>query len=496
MAAARGYDPIAFVFYPQDSHLAAVQRNASANAPLTDSQILPAPPPAAMLPPPPPARDLHGARARITLEKVKLEIEAVREVLGEVAALGEAVEGLRGEVELLKAERDAKDRASEERVTLAVKVACEAHVHSLKTDLDAVLQSLLASVKSSETRAHQHALDARRLEARVNKQVEDRLAQLNLQLDKRAEAAQQPSGQVDLLRAEMKRLRETIAHQNDAIRRLEGKVYALTGRDSTGGTSASSHPGGRNDASSSPFGLQVTPTSLSPAGPATTSTSVLKKADATPAADYKSTTTSSSSVRPPSPPRRKVPLRQLVNQAVQSPMPNFARVEASAAAGPSTPHHKVMRPLQVASNLASSRAGPGRAALLFSLDKQTPNRRRLLEPDVGLASASTSSNIVLGGTVHTTSHKRLLEREEEAERRAQAAKRRRTIKQDESQGSSNVEQGIGSKQGGARMGRTAGQDTAAAVSGLEAGFGLVATARGGGGEEHSCSSEGEPDTQE
>lgn len=80
----------------------------AATPPMTDSQLLPAPPPAAMLPPPPPARDLHGARARITLEKVKLEIESVREVLGYTNALGEAVKGLQNQVELLLAERAAQ----------------------------------------------------------------------------------------------------------------------------------------------------------------------------------------------------------------------------------------------------------------------------------------------------------------------------------------------------------------------------------------------------
>lgn len=108
MATAWGYSTAPFVSNGLvQTPLDRVSANA-ATPPPTDSQLLPAPPPAAMLPPPPPARDLHGARARITLEKVKLEIETVREVLGDVNGLGEAVKGLQNQVELLLAERAAK----------------------------------------------------------------------------------------------------------------------------------------------------------------------------------------------------------------------------------------------------------------------------------------------------------------------------------------------------------------------------------------------------
>lgn len=104
MATARGYSPANGLAHTAIDRVSA---NA-ATPPMTDSQLLPAPPPAAMLPPPPPARDLHGARARITLEKIKLEIESVREVLGDVNGLGEAVKGLQNQVELLLAERAAQ----------------------------------------------------------------------------------------------------------------------------------------------------------------------------------------------------------------------------------------------------------------------------------------------------------------------------------------------------------------------------------------------------
>lgn len=102
MAAAWGYRPATLGWMPQPALETAAP---SAAALVSDSQPLPAPPAAAMLPPPPPARDLHGTRARITLEKVKLEIEAVREVLAEVDGLHDAVKGLQAQVELLRAER-------------------------------------------------------------------------------------------------------------------------------------------------------------------------------------------------------------------------------------------------------------------------------------------------------------------------------------------------------------------------------------------------------
>lgn len=78
----------------------ATQLHASATAP---------PPPApsslplsSALPPAPPARDLHSARIKFVLDKVRLELDAAREAVKEVCKLQEAVEGVREEVRVLK----------------------------------------------------------------------------------------------------------------------------------------------------------------------------------------------------------------------------------------------------------------------------------------------------------------------------------------------------------------------------------------------------------
>lgn len=60
------------------------------------------------LPPPQAPTSLDAARLRLTLERVKLELDGAREALGEVLALREAVEALREEFRLGEAQREAQ----------------------------------------------------------------------------------------------------------------------------------------------------------------------------------------------------------------------------------------------------------------------------------------------------------------------------------------------------------------------------------------------------
>ena len=225
----------------------------AATPPMTDSQLLPAPPPAAMLPPPPPARDLHGARARITLEKVKLEIESVREVLGDVNGLGEAVKGLQSQVELLLVERAARgthrlpqgvryteaywktprdaDEALEARVKVAVQTACQEQSSKIKADLEAVSRHLSsASVDPNKSRNSYHLRTADNLEATLRKDVEERFAQFETLLEKRLESGAadgQHSVQLGELRNHIENLSRVVDRQAEVVRRLQGEVVGL-----------------------------------------------------------------------------------------------------------------------------------------------------------------------------------------------------------------------------------------------------------------------------
>lgn len=254
-------------------------------------------------------------------------------------------------------------------------------------------------------------------------------------------------------------------------------------------------PSGRaNNSANPPLGVQVTPTPALASAPAAAGLiiSAERRTVAAPAVDDKSTTASSPSLPRPSPPRRKVPLRQLANSITRpgagtSPLQAAKDGQATCAGSPgSAPERSahvgpfgLARPRETSTMTTRMR--------IFSPERQTPNRRRLLEPSETLTSSVCSSR-----TKTTTGPSPTMGAEEERrsimQQQQQAAKRRRTIKQDESQGSSL-----------ARQGEEEGDDLMRDVGHEQGGAGEVNAGRGAGAaaeEEHGSSSEGEPSKQE
>ena len=256
------------------------------------------------------------------------------------------------------------------------------------------------------------------------------------------------------------------------------------------------HSGGGKQSADPPFGAQVTPTpALSSVRAAAGLTmSAERRTVGAPAVDDKSTTASSPSLPRPSPPRRKVPLRQLANPitrpgAATSPLQAAKDGQATCAGSPGSDPERsahvgpfgLARPRETSTTTTRMR--------IFSPERQTPSRRRLLEPSEALTSSMGSSR-----TKATSGPPPTMGAEEERrsimqqQQQQQAAKRRRTIKQDESQGSSLVQQG-----------EEEGYDLMRDVVHEQGGAGEVKAGRGAGAaaeEEHDSSSESEPSTQE
>ncbi|GAA5860825.1 hypothetical protein JCM3774_003155 [Rhodotorula dairenensis] len=454
----------------------------AAAASLPDSQLLPAPPPAAMLPPPPPARDLHGARARITLEKVKLEIEAVREVLAEVDGLREAVKGLQTQVDLLRAERDATDQAVEDRVARAVKSACDEYARKLKASLEQVAHQVLASVASSESRAKQSDDAVLALETSLRQEFRAQVVQIEAEIEKRfvrLEKSERHPVELRKHTQDFDSLDTASKGQAAPVRRVEAKTSDLA-QQLPDRQAAGRHLG--------TVGTQVAPTPSLPSRVPTIPTAQVKPAAAT---GNKSTTASSPSLPPPSPPRRKVPLRPLVNQIVAA----GGKATSPLTANPTEKGYTLAFPYAVA------HVGFGPLATRASADQQTPmGRRRLLVPEDLTGRASSGSDWTEIGMIvpRTTTTRRLCSGPEEGamedeNRRARAAKCRRTIKQDESLGSSSSS----TAQQDVLRARDVGAASIAASSsrGMHASKGEP---RPGTDcrEEHESSSEEEPDTEE
>ncbi|GAA5962437.1 hypothetical protein JCM8115_001495 [Rhodotorula mucilaginosa] len=474
----------------------------AATPPMTDSQLLPAPPPAAMLPPPPPARDLHGARARITLEKVKLEIESVRGVLGDVNGLGEAVKGLQNQVELLLAERAAQDQALEDRVKVAVQTACEEHTSKIKADLEAVSRRLFpASVDASKGRNSYNLRTADSLGATLRKDVEERFAQFETLLEKRlgsgGGANGQHSAQLGELQNGIESLSRTVDRQADVVRRLQEEVIGLGKRlDEKANGELKKHSKGAKQSANPPLGAQVTPMpALSSVCAADLTISAERRTVGAPAVDDKSTIVSSPSLPRPSPPRRKVPLRQLANSVVRpgagtSPQQaaNAGDATCAGTSGSAPERATHVGPFGLARSLGTSTSTTTTRMRICSPERQTPTRRRLLEPSEALTSSMGSSRTK---TTFGPSPTLIAEEARRSIMQQQAAKRRRTIKQDESLGSPRVQQG--EEAGYALMSDVVNEQGGAEEA---SGGGPAGAAGEELAEEHGSSSEGEPSTQE
>lgn len=233
---------------------------------------------------------------------------------------------------------------------------------------------------------------------------------------------------------------------------------------------------GANYSANSPLGAQVTPT---PARAADSPITAERGTSIAHPVDDKSANASSPSLPRPSPSRRKVPLRQLANSVIRpdagtSPL---RAADAGKATWAGTPGSAPARAARIGPFGLTRPVGTTTVRMrIVSPERQTHSRRRLLDP----SEASTSS-VCSSRTKATLGPSPTVSAEEERRSmmQQQAAKRRRTIKQDESQGSPQLQ-------------------------GEEKGYGLVSDVskeQGDAGEgaaagERGSSSEGEPSTQE
>lgn len=361
-------------------------------------------------------------------------------------------------------------------------------------------------------------------ETALRKDVKERFAQFETLLEERlgsTAADRQPSAQLGELRHDIESLSKTVDRQAEVVRRLQGEVTGLGKRFEEKANGAVSplfrqrpsvkrsieeatqqHSGGASYSANPTPGVQVTPTpALSSIRAADLTIAAEKRPAGAPAIEDKSTTASSPSLPRPSPPRRKVPLRQLANSVIRpgagtSPLHAANDGEATRAGTPGSAPGRAAHvgPFGLARPLGTSKS-TRTTRTIFSPERPTPSRRRLLEPsECALTSSLCSSRTkaTTGPSPTVGAEREGAEEEEKKKRRSimqqqQAAKRRRTIKQDESQGSSLVQQG-----------EEEGYDLMSDVIHEQGDGGEVKNGReeGAVAEEHGSSSEGEPSTQE
>ncbi|CDR39632.1 hypothetical protein NBRC10512_000002 [Rhodotorula toruloides] len=208
----------------------ATQLHASATAP---------PPPApsslplsSALPPAPPARDLHSARIKFVLDKVRLELDAAREAVKEVCKLQEAVEGVREEVRVLKRGWDERERELKEAFVEAVKETMEEHLAPLRVGLASLADQFNASLSTQKCEFDAALKDA---SASVVRETEEKVRLVEEEVGKRI---QDVRGQIkDEMRAATQKLEEKLTGvvrtaEGDAatVRALEDKVEELEGK--------------------------------------------------------------------------------------------------------------------------------------------------------------------------------------------------------------------------------------------------------------------------
>ncbi|BGP17642.1 hypothetical protein JCM10213_001294 [Rhodosporidiobolus nylandii] len=184
------------------------------------------------LPPAPPAADLHGARIKLTLDKVKLELEAVKRALDDVKVLGEAIEGIREETRLIKLPADAE---LEKRILDAVRQLLASQFEPLAAKLDACSSSVLAAIATSEkdTRAalssaqaatKDASAKASEVEKKLKKELKDGLKGVGEKGERRVKALEK---QLKELKDATDEQAQDVALWEEEVDGLENRVEAL-----------------------------------------------------------------------------------------------------------------------------------------------------------------------------------------------------------------------------------------------------------------------------
>ncbi|BGP33342.1 hypothetical protein JCM10296v2_005140 [Rhodotorula toruloides] len=208
---------------------AATQLHPSAAAPPAPAPSLPL---SFALPPAPPARDLHTARIKLVLDKVRLELDAAREAVKEVRKLQEAVEGVREEVKVLKRGWDERERELKEAFVEAVKETMEEHLAPLRAGFASLADQFNASLSTQKGELDAALKDA---SASVVRETEEKTRLVEEEVRKRTEEMR---GQVkEEVKAETQKLEEKLAGvvrtaegDGATVRALEDKVEELEGK--------------------------------------------------------------------------------------------------------------------------------------------------------------------------------------------------------------------------------------------------------------------------
>ncbi|GAA5825085.1 hypothetical protein JCM11251_006093 [Rhodosporidiobolus azoricus] len=261
--------------------------------------------------PAPPATDVHGARIKLTLDKVRLELAAVKTALEDVKRLGEGVEGMREEVRLMRVGRDEKDAALEKRILASISDLLSPHFSTLSSSLDQATTSILGTVR---THAKRVEVRVEGVEEAVEKQgekvksvveevksIKDLVAQVSERTEDREYSHMKKLGEV----------KSAVEAQVGALMVWEKRVIVVEKRIQDVEESLSK----RSSPSFPATDALPRPASDSPG------TAVVHLASAPPATF--STSSSDSPIKADSPPRRRPPRRTLLPAVQSSSVPSL-----------------------------------------------------------------------------------------------------------------------------------------------------------------------------
>ncbi|GAA5846368.1 hypothetical protein JCM9279_001348 [Rhodotorula babjevae] len=426
------------------------------------------------LPPPPPPTSLDAARLRLTLERVKLELDGARGAIGEVLALRGAVDSLREEVRLAREDRQAQNAVVEQHVLAAVPALLDQLLAPLRESVTAIADSLAAGQRLAEER-----LSA--LEARVEREVavlRSRTERVEQQV-RGDDSGTAPSlgaassAQVRELEQKMEEMARAGEAQRDAIEKLSEQVVRVEARlEERDVQPRARAPPAEPVRLTSPAVPSAEPPSPTPAAAAPP-----PPRPAARAAPFAAAATSSSSTAPSPPtlhPRRFLPsLRDPSPVPQPQPHPHLHQPTSLPAlpvpAAPASLDHT--SPTARAATVPAAPPGPISPGLA-----RQGTKRRVIEQDESLSESEGEAEWEGGGAAAS-------EEEEEGEGEGEGGRgrggkrRRRVIEQDVTPG--------GTQEGGLEVEREQ----------VQVQVGGTGRVDGGGGGEEEEADEAEPDTQ-
>ncbi|GAA5942030.1 hypothetical protein JCM3775_004321 [Rhodotorula graminis] len=341
-------------------------------------------------PPPPPPTSLDAARLRLTLERVKLELDGAREAVDEVLALREAVDSLGDEVRLGKEDRRAQGAVLEQQVLSALPAALDTVLAPLREAVTALGDSLATNQRRAEERLS--ALEARF--EREGAAASERTGRVEREVrDGSAGATAALGAQLGALESKVTELERAGEAQREAFERLSSEVARVWARLEVRDEQMStpSHPRPHHPQAppaeltrlDSPAAPTVEPPSPSPAPLAPLPAAAAATAPA-------ATTAASSSSTAPSPPthhpRRFLPaLRDIAPPAPASAPEPEPQQHAPALAPAAAPTGRTSPPTQTARAATVPRLLGGVARLA--------SKRRVIEQDESLSEGEGAGEV-------------------------------------------------------------------------------------------------------